>query len=233
MIEEAVCAWLKAQAAVVALAGPRVDPDMSPKGTAFPRITYQRVSTTRGKVLRGRQDLVQAIVQVDSWGLSKSQAAELDDAVRAALEDWQEASKRGTPAAWGNTEISAAFIADEGTSYESPVDSSDVGTYGYRLDLEIWFKQPAVRLVLTSIDPTSIPNVPGTYVVRLYGRGFTAASLVHTQAETLATRLIDETTLEIDLTFVSVVTCIQEFEECLLTVHDGTQTSQGIQVTLA
>ena len=47
----------------------------------------------------------------------------------------------GTAAAWGDTAVRAAFINDEGASYESPVDSSDVGTYGYRLDLEIWFKE--------------------------------------------------------------------------------------------
>ncbi len=138
MIGEGVFAFLATQSAVNQLTGTRIVPDMSPKNMDYPRLVYTRISTTRPKVLQGLVGVATARYQIDAWGLTPRSASALADAVRQAVQTWQ---NNPAPPPWGSMYIENVTIEDEGDDYQAGQDSSDQGAYRSRLDLEIWYQE--------------------------------------------------------------------------------------------
>lgn len=88
-LEEAVVARLRAAAAVTALVGSgntaRIYWLVRPQGGALPAVVLTVSSEDRDQHLDGDNDMIETVVQADSWATSQAQASALDAAVRAAL----------------------------------------------------------------------------------------------------------------------------------------------------
>ena len=138
MIAEGVFSFLATQTGISQLVGTRIVPDMAPKNMDYPRLVYTRITTTRPKVLQGVIGTARARFQIDAWGLTRASADGLADAVRQAVQAWQ---NNPAPPPWGTMYIEDVTILDEGDDYEAGQDSSDQGAYRTRIDLEIWYQE--------------------------------------------------------------------------------------------
>lgn len=80
-----VAAVLTAAAPVTNLVGDRISPNPRAQGEALPAVSMRVISTVPITHLRGDGSLDEVRVQVDSYAATYTAAAELADAVRAAL----------------------------------------------------------------------------------------------------------------------------------------------------
>lgn len=82
-VEEALNAILKANGAVVAIAGTRVFPNRLPARESMPAVITRRLSGSAVKTLRSVSSTRRAVFQVESWSaVSQEEARELDRAVQ-------------------------------------------------------------------------------------------------------------------------------------------------------
>lgn len=84
-VEKALNGFLRADAAVAALAGDRVYAGWLKSKAAFPAVTYIRVSADREASLDGPLGRVDVRIQVDCWAKTYGQAKVLAEAVRRRL----------------------------------------------------------------------------------------------------------------------------------------------------
>jgi hypothetical protein len=84
-VQEAIVARLAADATVAALVGARISPAPLPQDTAFPAITYLRVTGRPERVMGNAPTLNSPLIQIDCWSQSYGQASQLAAAVLAAL----------------------------------------------------------------------------------------------------------------------------------------------------
>lgn len=84
-MEEALRALLRADTAVAAIVGTRVDWNTRPQGDALPAITLHRITGSPGYHVAGSDGLYESVVQVDCWASSFPAAKTLARAVEAAL----------------------------------------------------------------------------------------------------------------------------------------------------
>lgn len=82
---EVVQAALAAAAPVTALVSDRISPNPRKQGEPLPAVVLSVVSTVPNVHLRGDGNLDEVRVQVDCYGATSTAAAQLADAVRAAL----------------------------------------------------------------------------------------------------------------------------------------------------
>jgi hypothetical protein len=85
VIEQDLRAYLLAKPAIAALVGDRMYPERLPQRAALPAITYQRVFGTSLFTHDGAAGLGRGRLQLDCWGSTYQQSAELAEAVRAEL----------------------------------------------------------------------------------------------------------------------------------------------------
>lgn len=128
-LELAVYDRLRADAAVSALVGTRIHPNVLPAGSTLPAITYFRVSATRVGALGADSGLAQARMQVSCWASTNLGMTALAKAVRDAL-------KRLAPGAYSGVTIEAIFQDDGPDIYEP-----DSQTYQRPLDFLVWFQE--------------------------------------------------------------------------------------------
>lgn len=84
--ETGLVAYLKAQ---VPLAGERVYPMALRQMTAFPALTYQKISAPREYTHQGSSNLVYARYQIDCWAKSYADVKAVADQVTAALSGYR------------------------------------------------------------------------------------------------------------------------------------------------
>lgn len=89
-LEEALYSKLSATAGVTAIVpATRIFHVKLEENSAFPAITFQRISTTRDYVLTDTVQMAEATVQLDCWSASDSEAVALAKAVRAAIDGFR------------------------------------------------------------------------------------------------------------------------------------------------
>lgn len=130
VIEEAVCKILKDAAGVAAIVSTRIYPQVIPQGGTMPAITYQRISGPRLRSLAGASTLAHPRFQINCWATTYKGASQLEDAVRAAFDDYL-----GTVLSVG---IQAVDLQDDGDMLEVAEEQRDRRRFGRRMDFEIW-----------------------------------------------------------------------------------------------
>ena len=97
-------------------------------------VTYQRVSSTHIRHLRGGSGLVSSRWQVDCWARYASDADRLYDAIRRSLDnrtgDFGDADNPIT--------LNASFLEDDAEDFVPPIDASQQGRARVRMDFIIW-----------------------------------------------------------------------------------------------
>jgi hypothetical protein len=138
MIDEALFTLLKTDSGVGALVAEasspiryRIFPLVIPQHestdlTAYPCIVFTKVGATRGVTLSGTDTLVNATYQVDSYATTYQAAAQMADAVRTALVDYN-----GTV---GGHQIKTANIQNE-----LAITDPDPGLYRLMQTYSIWY----------------------------------------------------------------------------------------------
>lgn len=128
-MEEALRAYLRADAALAALVSTRVEWLKRPQGSALPSVTLQIASAPRSYTMGGRVALVGYLVQMDVWAASYTSMKAVSRALIVALDGLIEAP------------FQAALIENERETTE-PQDGPDAtgSTDFYRssLDVRVW-----------------------------------------------------------------------------------------------
>ena len=87
MLKDALYARSQAVAGLTALIGTRFYNVQAPQKTATPYVTFQIVSADRVHVM-GRDSLGRPRVQMDSWGMNRQEAENVNAQVVAAFNRW-------------------------------------------------------------------------------------------------------------------------------------------------
>lgn len=128
MIEEALYTYLIAHAGLSALVGDRVYPLVAPQDATYPLVVYQRISGIRIHSHSGPSGLASPRFQFSAWGESFSDAKNVAEQVRLALD--------GYAGTMGSLAVGACLIATELDQYEP-----DTGLYRTILDFFIWHEE--------------------------------------------------------------------------------------------
>lgn len=130
-MEEALVAYLLADAGLSALVGTRINWLQRPQGATLPAITLQVVSAPRDYTLTGRDRFVGYLVQMDVWGATYTATKAVSRALELALDGLTSAP------------FQTAIIENERDGYEadSPTGSA-TGIYRTSLDVRCWASQP-------------------------------------------------------------------------------------------
>ena len=158
MIELALVKFLLADPIVSNLSGGRVFPMRAYQArdvgmNTFPRLTFQRTSTSRVGTTDGRTYLARATIQLDAWGQGATgyqDAKSLADAVRLARGGDQGKSNGvgyaqldGFAGKMAGVTVQAAWLDNDADSYEPPAHDEDLGAYRTSMDLTIWWTETA------------------------------------------------------------------------------------------
>ncbi len=120
MVEKAIVAVLKANAALTALVSTRVYPIQAPQNVTAPYVTLFRVSADRESAMGADIGIVRARVQVNSWGTTYADAKNVAEAVRGALQRYS-----GTSA---SIQVLDVFLLSEQDLHEPEVPMYHVAT---------------------------------------------------------------------------------------------------------
>jgi len=85
-MEEALMLALRADAALAALVGGRIDWGARPQADAVPAVTLHLVDSPKSHTMRGRETLTQSRVQIDCFGGDYFEAKFVARAVSAAID---------------------------------------------------------------------------------------------------------------------------------------------------
>ncbi|MCM2537712.1 DUF3168 domain-containing protein [Burkholderia glumae] len=107
-------------AALAALAGGRVYPDVAPPGVAKPYIVYQSAGGVDETTFDGADELQNSRMQIAVWATGRPESAELISQVRAIL--------------------TAAPILATPIGADVSVYEDDTKLYGKRQDFSIWYR---------------------------------------------------------------------------------------------
>ena len=126
--------YLTAQAAVAALVGDRVYPELIPQHVyaevrGMPCIVYQRVAVSRSRTYCAADKLVKATIQVDVMAPTYDEADQVAEAVRLALLDY-----RG---AMGDVRVKLCQLDTETNLVES-----EPGLFRCSRDWSFWYVEP-------------------------------------------------------------------------------------------
>jgi hypothetical protein len=109
-LEVGLHAFLLADPAVAALIGTRMTPLVLPQNTAYPALTYQRISGQRLRSVDGPAGRARPRMQIDSWAETYLEAKALAAAVRRALD--------GYAGPMGAAQVGAVSLDDERDIHE-------------------------------------------------------------------------------------------------------------------
>lgn len=113
-LEEAVYAILSEDGVIGSTVSTRIYPVLAPPGTRAPYVTYQRISSVRLHHLHGALGECTSRIQIDFYAKTYSQARDLGDRVRRALDGYQ-----GTAA---EVEIGSVRLDSDRDFYEDGVE---------------------------------------------------------------------------------------------------------------
>jgi hypothetical protein len=129
MMEESLIALLLADPGVAAVAGDRVHWLRRPQGEATPALVLSRVGGGHAFTYGGRDDLVEARVQIDAWAERLADVKALARAVNALLSGYRATSGS----------IRSAFLNAERDGLQ---DADPFGTLArVSLDFTIWHQE--------------------------------------------------------------------------------------------
>lgn len=131
-LERALFARVTGDAAVSALIGDRLFPNVAPLGTDAPFATYQRISATRVRSLTQRSGLAMARMQLDCMAETYAGARALADAVRQALDGFRGAA--GSPP----VTIEASSIQSDQDLYE---DAAEPPLHRVSMDFMLTYRE--------------------------------------------------------------------------------------------
>ena len=132
-IEAAICELLSTNAAVAALVGDRIKPDILPQGLAMPAITYQLISGPRDQTADGPTGLVNSRWQINMWAETYDDVLTVRTAVRKAM--------NGKDGVVASTRIQSTELLDEGDVPVTDPGKDVLTRYGKRFDFRIGFEE--------------------------------------------------------------------------------------------
>ena len=130
-MEEALSAYLLADAGLTALVENRVNWNARPQAQASPSVVLTRVGGTRDYTMSGASGLVESRIQIDCWGKSFGSSIGVSRAVTAALS--------GLQTTIGGIRLHGSFLESERQSYEQGSGGEDF--HRVSLDFIIWHKE--------------------------------------------------------------------------------------------
>lgn len=133
-MEEALIAYLKANAGVAAVVGTRVTAGERKQGGDLPAIVFHLIGSDPHYADQGTTGLVDSLIQFDCWGETYADAKRAARAVKAALQDFE-----GTT---GGVEFQAVFLENE---QDFPPSGNNQSEYLHRtkLDFNPWHNEGA------------------------------------------------------------------------------------------
>lgn len=126
---------LNSNAALFALVGNRISPDVNVQASDLPSVTYHRISTERAQAMGGPNSMVFANFQVDSRALKYLDAKKVAHAVRLALDGY-----RGT---LGIREVGGIFNHGE-FDFTEVLPGSEKPIYGVQQEYRIACRETVV-----------------------------------------------------------------------------------------
>lgn len=113
-ISEAIYSKLSNDSGVSAQVSTRIYPSVAAQDSDKPYIVFYRISTERIGALNDDTDVVNVRFQIDVWASSYTSLRTTADAVRSALQRWQNVTV-------SSTKIEDSVIEDEQESYDNDV----------------------------------------------------------------------------------------------------------------
>ena len=147
MIETGMVDFLKADPALTALIGDRLDPFRTPQGKGPTRLTYYRVGTPqRARSQDGPAGPCQVRIQLDTWGEYREAKLAMDR-VRQLVDGYRKGRRTagvddpelGASGKWGAFTVQSAWLTDDQDEQASERFASDVSTDRVSADLMVWF----------------------------------------------------------------------------------------------
>lgn len=128
-IEAGVYDWLSGRSAVTDETT-NIYPQWVPRGKSLPYITLQLIFQDRPRYQEGVSGLVYSLVQIDCWGTTFKQAADLSEIVRDNMDGY-----RGT---MGTHTIRRVTLEDTRSLVTPPRAGDDEDTPRISMDFGIW-----------------------------------------------------------------------------------------------
>ena len=113
MIDAAIYARLSADTAVAAIVGTKIYPVQAPKNAVAPWVRWQRISRVQPRDLAAIGGLIKTRIQFDCIAETYSDSRALSEAVRAAVQNWQDVAEGIEDADAENSRDSFEPIADK------------------------------------------------------------------------------------------------------------------------
>jgi hypothetical protein len=130
-LEEGLRAFLKADSAITALVGSRIDWNVRPQASGLPAVVLHRITGRRDYTMGGRSGLVDSVVQIDCWGSTYAAAKAVSRAVVLRLDELRLPPYQ-------------AFVEDERDTFDqAPAPGADGSTEFHRasLDVRVWHSE--------------------------------------------------------------------------------------------
>lgn len=146
-IDAALFERLRDDAALLALINRRVFPGHVKQGSAFPNLSFRRLSTVRPRSQQGVSGIEGARFKIDFWSTTGQE--EVLDIRAQLLRIEYDGDTRKPPAdqfldgargLWSGVRVQGSHVEDVGDTPDPPAHADDVGLYGGSLDLVVWFE---------------------------------------------------------------------------------------------
>lgn len=131
-MEADLIARLKAVTGVTDLVSTRVY-GVVPQGATYPLIRLQRIGSEHHHHAGGAAGVVQALVQIDCIGRLMSEAKNVAEQVRLALQGWD-----GTQ---GDTTFQSVLLTDQRDLEESDQQGGELGHFGVSMDFTVTYQE--------------------------------------------------------------------------------------------
>ena len=112
----------------------RIFPGNVPQGQALPAIRYNRISTTYNTHLNGVTGLAETTFQIDAYAATYDTAIALGECIRASLQDYRDLD--------ADPQVDGTLEEGHYTTYDEPIDASDVGRWLVSQDFRVFFVPP-------------------------------------------------------------------------------------------
>jgi len=128
-----IYAYLVGQAGITNLVSTRVYPNVLPQNSAYPSITYSRVSDNPVRAMSADASVKQSRYQFDAWGTSAESARALADQIISALNGYVGSMN-------GNTVVQGIWHDDTVAIHDIDPETKEI-FYQYAIDFFIWAEE--------------------------------------------------------------------------------------------
>lgn len=133
LIEEAVFTKLTTTAAVSALIGTRMRPQLAAEADQYPMLVYDKESDGALGHMSGTTHLSHCTISLDAWATTYAAAKAIRDAVRTALKGYSGTSS--------SVQIRRAMLIENRDRLESAVGMEQRRMYAAGLNIDIWYAE--------------------------------------------------------------------------------------------